>query len=406
MQTLYDVTVGRIRSVGGTGAVRDDAEMFGAVVCEGAVATEGAVGSVEVGFELLVVGANVEAAAVVVVAADEGAESVEAEDFADYTFEAFALAVSAASVAEAEVAELVGGVETLNFEAEALLRESGVSFVPDLQRRMKTHTTQRSRSGQPVQRKIFSTQNFCLSNIPPTLNTDNYLARSSVTMMFVIYLKVLLFGCMEEKNEKIYYITHRTWDPSSNFPTLLLANRSPTPSMQTCSKPPSPVFMSCTGNSPPSSTPAAKAPLPLDAALSIASFMHVCVNEELITDFKNSPSSLCWLYKVHWDIKQLKTHIPLLDLTVGHSAAKGLLSCPVSLKSRVHDDASMYQLSKRINNYRMSMASPPPPYEKWLLHGMIGNITHERANGLTFRKRAKRLNLLSNPEGPRHGGGG
>jgi hypothetical protein len=38
--------------------------------------------------------------------------------------------------------------------------------------------------------------------------------------------------------------------------TLLLAKRSPMPSMQTCNRPPWPDFRSCTGNSPPNSGPA------------------------------------------------------------------------------------------------------------------------------------------------------
>lgn len=44
---------------------------------------------------------------------------------------------------------------------------------------------------------------------------------------------------------KFYYETH----------TLLFANSRPTPSMQTWSRPPSPVLISWTGNSPPNSVP-------------------------------------------------------------------------------------------------------------------------------------------------------
>ncbi|KYN10422.1 hypothetical protein ALC57_17439 [Trachymyrmex cornetzi] len=55
--------------------------------------------------------------------------------------------------------------------------------------------------------------------------------------------------------------------------TLLFAKRRPTPSMQTCRSPPSPVRISCTGNSPPSSF-ATFTPRPRAAAFSIASLMQ------------------------------------------------------------------------------------------------------------------------------------
>ena len=56
--------------------------------------------------------------------------------------------------------------------------------------------------------------------------------------------------------------------------TLELENRRPTPSMQTCSRPPSPDWMSWTGNSPPSSMPGVTPPTPLAAALSMAALMQ------------------------------------------------------------------------------------------------------------------------------------
>lgn len=45
------------------------------------------------------------------------------------------------------------------------------------------------------------------------------------------------------------------WPRAIRLLTLLLANSKPIPSIQTCNKPPCPVFRSWIGNSPPSSGP-------------------------------------------------------------------------------------------------------------------------------------------------------
>ena len=56
--------------------------------------------------------------------------------------------------------------------------------------------------------------------------------------------------------------------------TLELEKRRPTPSMQTWRRPPSPDWMSWTGNSPPSSIPGLTPPTPRAAALSMAALIQ------------------------------------------------------------------------------------------------------------------------------------
>ena len=74
--------------------------------------------------------------------------------------------------------------------------------------------------------------------------------------------------------EKCFHINNFIDEPGQAGLTLELEKRRPTPSMQTCRRPPSPDWMSCTGNSPPSSMPGATPPTPLAAALSMAALMQ------------------------------------------------------------------------------------------------------------------------------------